>query len=109
MEKVHQHGLCTTGRRLCFYAIAIVDELFRLALSIALTVALSVQLVPVSAQAPAAKGAAAKATGSGLKTIWGDPDLQGLWTADLSIPLQRDPKLGDREFFGSSHECMQGE
>ncbi len=30
MEKVHQHGLCTTGRRLCFYAIAIVDELFRL-------------------------------------------------------------------------------
>ncbi len=69
------------------------------AAAITLSVALLLQLVPVSAQAPVATGAAAKASGPELRTIWGDPDLQGLWTDGVSTPLQRDPKLGDREFY----------
>ena len=69
------------------------------AVAIVLSVALLLQLVPVSAQAPVATGTAATASGRALKTIWGDPDLQGLWTHGVSTPLQRDPKLGDREFY----------
>ena len=69
------------------------------AAAIAPFVALLLQLVPVSAQAPAVTGASAKASGPELKTIWGNPDLQGLWTDGVRTPLQRDPKLGDREFY----------
>jgi hypothetical protein len=35
----------------------------------------------------------------GLKTPWGDPDLQGIWTDEFDIPLQRNQKLGTKEFF----------
>src|SRR5881628_196480 len=37
-------------------------------------------------------------TAPGLKTPWGEPDLQGIWTRDVDIPLQRPTKYGDREF-----------
>ena len=33
-----------------------------------------------------------------LKTPWGEPDLQGIWSRDVDIPLQRPTKYGDREF-----------
>ena len=44
--------------------------------------AISVSVIPSSAQAPAASGAA-------LKTPWGEPDLQGIWTDEFDTPLQR--------------------
>jgi len=31
-----------------------------------------------------------------LKTPWGEPDLQGIWSRDVDIPLQRQAKYGDR-------------
>src|SRR3954451_18540299 len=34
-----------------------------------------------------------------LKTSWGQPDLQGIWTVETDTPLQRSPKYGTREFF----------
>ncbi len=37
-------------------------------------------------------------TGPALKTPWGEPDLQGIWSRDVDIPLQRPAKYGDREF-----------
>src|SRR5262249_39750620 len=50
--------------------------------------ALAVLSIPrTSAQAPA------------LKTPWGEPDLQGIWTYDSDTPLQRSPKHGNQEFF----------
>jgi hypothetical protein len=42
--------------------------------------------------APAASAAA-------LKTSWGEPDLQGIWTDETDIPLQRPAKYADQEFF----------
>jgi hypothetical protein len=33
-----------------------------------------------------------------LKTAWGEPDLQGIWSRDVDIPLQRPARYGDREF-----------
>ena len=31
------------------------------------------------------------------RTAWGDPDLQGIWSNNTSVPLQRPTELGDRE------------
>jgi hypothetical protein len=33
-----------------------------------------------------------------LKTAWGEPDLQGIWTVEYDTPFQRNPKYGSREF-----------
>jgi hypothetical protein len=34
-----------------------------------------------------------------LTTPWGEPDLQGIWTAEFDTPLQRPAKYADQEFF----------
>src|SRR6185503_16191146 len=34
-----------------------------------------------------------------MKTPWGEPDLQGIWTDETDTPLQRSPKFGNQEFF----------
>ena len=50
---------------------------------------------------PAATNKAPTVTGKtapALKTAWGEPDLQGIWSRDVDIPLQRPTKYGDREF-----------
>jgi len=49
--------------------------------------AISVSIEPTWAQAPA------------LKTTWGDPDLQGIWTDENDTPLQRPAKYAGQEFF----------
>jgi len=53
----------------------------------AVSVAISTSVTPTSAQAPA------------LKTPWGEPDLQGIWTDETSTPLQRSPRFANQEFF----------
>ncbi|MEA2825202.1 MAG: hypothetical protein QOF03_1684 [Alphaproteobacteria bacterium] len=42
---------------------------------------------------------AASAKSPGLKTVWGDPDLQGIWTDETDTPLQRSAKYANQEFF----------
>ena len=42
-------------------------------------------------------GAAQKAPP--LKTAWGEPDLQGIWTDEFDTPLQRSAKFANQEFF----------
>src|SRR4051812_10629915 len=37
-----------------------------------------------------------------LKTPWGDPDLQGIWTNEFETPLQRSAKYANREFFSDA-------
>jgi len=46
----------------------------------------------MQAQAPAA-------TGQALKTPWGEPDLQGIWTDETDTPLQRPIQYANQEFF----------
>jgi hypothetical protein len=53
--------------------------------------------VPVIAAVMALSLAGAAA--QSLKTPWGDPDLQGIWTDEGDTPLQRAPKFADQEFF----------
>src|SRR5260370_2540284 len=53
-------------------------------------VAVADQPPAVSAKAPAAPE---------LKTPWGEPDLQGIWTDESDTPLQRSAKYANQEFF----------
>src|SRR5260370_40312427 len=48
------------------------------------------------AEAPAKAGAGQDST---VKTPWGEPDLQGIWTDETDTPLQRPPKYANQEFF----------
>src|SRR5437660_8060570 len=38
-------------------------------------------------------------SGTALKTSWGEPDLQGIWTDEFDTPLQRPAKYATQEFF----------
>jgi hypothetical protein len=42
---------------------------------------------------------AASAETPALKTPWGEPDLQGIWTDENDTPFQRSAKYANREFF----------
>jgi hypothetical protein len=44
-------------------------------------------------------GAAPNQSPAPLKTPWGEPDLQGIWTDETDTPLQRSPKFANQEFF----------
>src|SRR6266700_1388581 len=58
----------------------------------AVSAAISVPVTRTSAQAPAVSGTA-------LKTPWGEPDLQGIWTDEFDTPLQRPVRYANQEFF----------
>ena len=47
----------------------------------------AVSIAGLSAQSPS------------LKTPWGEPDLQGIWTDESDTPLQRSPKFANQETF----------
>jgi len=53
----------------------------------ALGAVISGSVTRTSAQAPA------------LKTAWGEPDLQGIWTDESDTPMQRSPRYANQEFF----------
>jgi hypothetical protein len=54
---------------------------------------ISVSITRTAAQAPA------------LKTPWGEPDLQGIWTVEYDTPLQRSPRFADQEFFSEAQRA----
>jgi hypothetical protein len=53
---------------------------------------ISVSVREAAAQAPAVSGPT-------LRTPWGEPDLQGIWTDEFDTPLQRSPRYANQEFF----------
>lgn len=57
-------------------------------------------LAGAQAPAPSAKAAPTKAARSAkpIRTAWGDPDLQGIWTGSTITPLERPTQLGDKQF-----------
>jgi len=67
------------------------------AIAAAATAAMAVSVTRTAAQAPAVSGAALKTPP--LKTAWGEPDLQGIWTDEFDTPLQRPAKYATQEFF----------
>src|SRR3981189_613393 len=61
----------------------------------AVGVTVSVYITGTLAQAPAAS---VTAPVPALKTPWGEPDLQGIWTDEFDTPLQRPDKYAEQEF-----------
>jgi hypothetical protein len=61
--------------------------------------------VTVAQQAPAVS-ATAPAAAAVLKTPWGEPDLQGIWTDESDTPLQRSPKYAKQEFFTQAQRAQ---
>src|SRR5712671_4912192 len=68
------------------------------AVILAVLVFLKPTQLAVADQAPAAS-VTAPAAAPVLKTPWGEPDLQGIWTDESDTPLQRSPKYASQEFF----------
>jgi hypothetical protein len=64
----------------------------------AVSAGISVSITRTSAQAPAAS-VTAQAPAPAVKTPWGEPDLQGIWTEESDTPLQRSPRYATQEFF----------
>src|SRR3984893_10965681 len=62
-------------------------SMITVAIAAAVGAVILVSITRTSAQAPA------------LKTSWGEPDLQGIWTYDSDTPMQRSPKYGNQEIF----------
>jgi hypothetical protein len=55
--------------------------------AVAVSGATMVFITGTTAQAPA------------LKTPWGEPNLQGIWTDESDTPMQRSPRYANQEFF----------
>src|SRR5258707_12833109 len=64
--------------------------------TLAAAAAAALSLPLAMAQAPVKSGAAQDSV---VKTPWGEPDLQGIWTDETDTPLQRSPKYANQEFF----------
>jgi hypothetical protein len=68
------------------------------AIAAAAVAVISVFTTPTSAQGQA-PSVTAPAPAPALKTPWGEPDLQGIWTDETDTPLQRPAKYANQEFF----------
>src|SRR5437879_13196208 len=71
------------------------------AIAAAASAAISVSVTRTSAQAPAVSGVKTPP----LKTAWGEPDLQGIWTDEFDTPLQRPAKYANQEFFSEAQRA----
>ena len=60
--------------------------------------------IPVMAAAMALPLAGASA--QSVKTPWGEPNLQGIWTDEGDTPLQRAPKFANQEFFTDAQRAQ---
>jgi hypothetical protein len=45
------------------------------------------------------------ASATALKTAWGEPDLQGIWSRDVDIPLERPARYANQEFFSDDERA----
>src|SRR6516162_9947486 len=73
--------------------IVIIGSMITVAIAgAAVSTGISMSITRTLAQAPAAPAPA-------LKTHWGEPDLQGIWTDETDTPLQRPAQYADQEFF----------
>src|SRR5215470_12035091 len=68
--------------------------------ALAVSAAISVAVTRTSAQTPDPPPQAGEGSvEAALKTPWGEPDLQGIWTDEFDTPLQRPPRYANQEFF----------
>ena len=66
---------------------------------IVLAVILLLKLAVTNQTSKAAGNDSRGTKSAGLKTPWGEPDLQGIWTDEYQTPLQRPASYAGKEFF----------
>jgi hypothetical protein len=66
--------------------------------AVAVSALIAVSVTWTWAQTPAPSASA-------LRTPWGEPDLQGIWTDETETPFQRSPKYANQEFFTESQRA----
>ena len=76
------------------------ERLFQLVGVVAMIAVVSLALVAAQAPTTASKAA------SGLKTSWGEPDLQGIWSDEYQTPLQRPAKYAGKESFTDAERAQ---
>jgi hypothetical protein len=69
------------------------------------TVAIAAASAVISVPIPSTQAQAPAATEQALKTPWGEPDLQGIWTDETDTPLQRSAKYATQEFFTAAQRA----
>jgi len=74
---------------------------------ITVAIAAAAAVIPASIDRALAQAPAPSATAPApvLKTPWGDPDLQGIWTDETDTPLQRPAKYAAQEFFTTAQRA----
>src|SRR5437762_29002 len=68
--------------------------------ALALSAAVGAQGQPPAKPGPAPGGTSARTATSattGLRTPWGAPDLQGIWSNPVVVPLERPKQFGTRQ------------
>jgi hypothetical protein len=66
---------------------------------VTIAVAGAVIAAPITQTAAQTTPAGGAPAAIALKTPWGEPDLQGIWTDETDTPLQRPAKYANQEFF----------
>jgi hypothetical protein len=61
--------------------------------------AVAAALIAVTGQVGDAQSGATEQGEASLRTAWGEPDLQGIWTDEFDTPLQRPAQYASKEFF----------
>jgi hypothetical protein len=69
------------------------------------TLASAAALISISVDRTLAQGPSDAATAPALRTPWGEPDLQGIWTDETDTPLQRLAKYANQEFFSEAQRA----
>ena len=82
-----------------FSGLTVTVAIAAAALSAAISLPITVlSVMPASAQGEGKVGVA-------LKTPWGEPDLQGIWTDEFDTALQRPPRFANQEFFTAAQRA----
>jgi hypothetical protein len=81
------------------------DSMMSVAIAVvAGSVVVSAPMAPAAAQTSAAPSSTPAAPSS-LKTPWGEPDLQGIWTDETTTPLQRPARYANQEVFSEAERA----
>ena len=77
----------------------------RLVIVIGVAVVIAAVTLFVTLGRPSTTGASSGQAAAATETPWGAPDLQGIWSYDFEVPLQRPARFGNREFFTEEEQA----
>src|SRR6202142_3348046 len=85
--------------------IIVPDRYLRITITVAIAAAAVAAGISASSTRASAQAPATSVTAPALKTPWGEPDLQGIWTDETDTPLQRPAKYAGQEFFTAAQRA----